>query len=60
VSEHDDWQEAQYHDEQQLQRAALDALHRARTLGLEESECMAIAYSAGIANDFYKELRREP
>lgn len=55
-----DWQEQQHADEQRLQHDALEALKKAHSLGLEESECMAIAYSAGLANTFYKELRREP
>jgi hypothetical protein len=53
------WQEQQHADEQGLQQAAMAALMKAYYLGLEESECMALAWSAGIANDFYKEIRNE-
>lgn len=53
----DNWQAAQHADELTLQQAAMEALKRAHALGLSESECMALAYSAGIATDFYKEIR---
>ncbi len=45
-------------DVQAEQEAALAALRHAHALGLGESECMALAYPAGIANDFYKEIRK--
>ena len=53
-----DWQQQQHADELALQKAALDAILHAQKLGLTESECMAIAYSAGIADSFYKEIRK--
>lgn len=48
----------QRQDEQEEQHAALEALRAARALGLPDDKCMALAYSAGIANDFYKEIRQ--
>ena len=54
----DGWQEKQHEDELRLQQDAMEALKEAYRLGLGESECMALAYSAGIANDFYKEIRK--
>jgi hypothetical protein len=52
-----DWQQQQQRDLEILQDDAMKALKHARDLGLSDEECMAIAYSAGIANDFYKEMR---
>lgn len=52
------WQEQQQRDLEILQEDAMKALKHARELGLSDDECMAIAYSAGIANDFYKEIRQ--
>lgn len=54
----DEQQQAQHDDELMAQRDAMEALKHARSLGLGESECMAIAYCAGIANDFYREIRK--
>lgn len=53
-----DWQQQQQRDLELLQEDAMNALRHARQLGLSDEECMAIAYSAGIANDFYKEIRQ--
>ena len=53
-----DWQQAQHDDELALQKAALEALQASRTRPLTEDEAMALAYSAGVANDFYKEIRK--
>lgn len=53
----DEWDAAQYADECAQQQAAMEALLRARALGLADEQCMALAYAAGIANDFYKEIR---
>lgn len=58
MPDNDDWQAAQHADDLQLQRAAIEALKEAHRLGLGESECMAIAHSAGLANTFYKEIRK--
>lgn len=57
MSEHDNWQGEQHRDECELQRAAMEALRASRTRPLTEQEQMALAYSAGIANDYYKEIR---
>lgn len=54
-----DWQEQQHADDTELRRAALEALKAAHALGLGESECMALALPAGIANDFWKDIRNE-
>lgn len=56
--EMDSWQAAQHADETAQQEVALDALKHARNLGLSENECMALAYMAGIANQFYQEIRK--
>lgn len=54
----DDWQAAQHADETKQMEATTKAIAKAHDLGLSESECMAIAYSAGVANEVYKELRK--
>lgn len=46
-------------DQQELQKAALEALQASRTRALTEDEAMTLAYSAGLANPFYKEIRHE-
>ena len=48
---------AQQQDEQERQEAAMEALREARLLGLTEDKLMVLAYEAGIATEFYKELR---
>lgn len=48
--------EAQQHDMEQLQKAALEALQASLVRPLTKDEAMAVAYSAGVANDFYKEI----
>lgn len=53
-----DWQHAQHADETAQIESATKAIVKAHDLGLSESECMAIAYSAGVANEVYKELRK--
>jgi hypothetical protein len=57
MSDEGDWQAAQHKDECELQRAAMEALLASRKRPLTDAEAMALAYSAGIANDFYKEIR---
>ncbi|MDQ2987412.1 MAG: hypothetical protein M3R13_11975 [Armatimonadota bacterium] len=52
------WQQEQHRDELDLQRQALEALQAARTRPLSENELMALAYSAGLANTFYKEMHK--
>ena len=54
----DDQQAAQHADLCVLEKEATEAILHAHKLGLSESECMAIAYSAGLANTVYKELRK--
>lgn len=54
----DDDQAAYRADLEQMRQEAIEALVHARQLGLSESECMAIAYPAGVATDFYKEIRK--
>jgi hypothetical protein len=53
-----DWRGEQYRDECELQKAALEALQASLTRPLTQDEAMAVAYSAGLANDFYKEIRQ--
>ena len=45
-------------DQEALHKAALDALQASRTRPLSEDEAMALAWSAGLANDFYREIRK--
>lgn len=54
----EDYTEDQQMDRREEYETAMEALRKARALGLGESECMALAYCAGIATDFYKELRK--
>jgi hypothetical protein len=49
-----DWQHQQQQDEQQQQEAAIQALKAALTRPLTRDEAMTLAYSAGVANDFYR------
>lgn len=53
-----DWQAAQHADECKRRAEAVEVIVKARTLGLAETECMAIAYEAGVASEVYKELRK--
>lgn len=53
-----DTQAAQAQDLEEMAREARDAIVKGHSLGLSETECMAIAYMAGVANDVYKELRK--
>lgn len=53
-------QDEQRRDESELQKAALDALQASLVRPLTKDEAMAVAYSAGLANTFYKELRLKP
>jgi hypothetical protein len=53
----DDWQSQQQADELILRQDAAQAILKARPF-LSEDEIMAIAYSAGLANEIYKELRK--
>lgn len=50
-----DWQFQQQQDEQAQQEAALKALKASMQRPLTRDEAMTLAYSAGVANDFYKE-----
>jgi hypothetical protein len=52
------WQAEQHRDECLLQQAATEALKASGTRPLTEDEQMALAYAAGLANDFYKEIRK--
>lgn len=45
-------------DLRELHKAAVDAAVAAKDRPLTEEEIMALAYSAGIAQDVYKELRK--
>lgn len=48
---------AQQQDEQQRQEAAMDALRKARDAGTPDDALMILAFEAGVATDFYKEIR---
>jgi hypothetical protein len=50
-----DWEQQQQQDEQQQQEAAIQALKAALTRPLTRDEAMTLAYSAGVANDFYRQ-----
>lgn len=52
----DDEQASQHADMLAFEEAAVKALKKAHDLGLSESECMAIAYVAGLPNEVYKAL----
>lgn len=54
----DNWQQSQQRDLEILQEDAIKAILHARDLGLSDDECMAIAFSAGFANDLYREIRK--
>lgn len=49
-----DEQALQQHDMEQLQQAALEALQASLQRPLTQPEAMALAYSAGVANEFYR------
>lgn len=49
-----DDQAAQQHDMEQLEKAALEALQASLVRPLTQPEAMALAYSAGVANEFYR------
>jgi hypothetical protein len=53
-----DWQQQQQHDEDELQRAALEALQASLARPLTKDEAMALAYSVGLANDFYRGIQQ--
>lgn len=50
--------EQQLIDLQQLERGAIESLLAAKKRPLSDEEIMAVAYSAGVANAVYKELRK--
>ncbi len=52
------WQQEQHKDECELEKAATDALLAAKHRPLSDEEIMAVAYSAGVANNVFKELRK--
>jgi hypothetical protein len=45
-------------DQQALLKASLEALRASQTRPLTEEEAMTLAWSAGLANTFYKEFRK--
>lgn len=52
-----DW--AEYHNDQmQLQKATVEALAAAKTRPLTEDELMLVAWSAGLSNEVFKEIRK--
>ena len=54
----DGWeQQEQQKDMDILQRIATDALVAAKSRPLTVDEIMAVAWSAGLANDVYKEIK---
>lgn len=53
-----DWQGEQQRDRDELQHAATVAALASLSRPLSEDEMMALAYSAGIANDVWKELHK--
>ncbi len=53
------WEAEQERDLQMMAADAAKALAASKTRPLTEDEIMAIAFSAGIANETYKELRHE-
>lgn len=53
-----DWMAEQHRDECELRKAALDALQASQVRPLTKDEGMALAYCAGVANDFHKELKK--
>jgi hypothetical protein len=50
----DNWQQAQQHDLEAIQQTVLEALHASLSRPLTQDEAMALAWSAGLANDFYR------
>lgn len=57
VTDRGDWAEYD-RDMQELRKAAIDAAVAAKGRCLTEDEIMALAYSAGIAEDVYLEIRK--
>jgi hypothetical protein len=53
-----DDQQQEERDKQMLAQEAITALVCAKSRTLSEDEIMAIAWSAGLSNDVYKELRK--
>lgn len=53
-----DWQAQQQVDESHLQEDIHKALDAALTRPLTMDEAMLLAWSSGVANDFYKEHRK--
>lgn len=51
------WQHQQHADETARQQAAMEALRKARAAGTPDDALMVLAYEAGVATDFYKEIR---
>lgn len=45
-------------DMQQLEKAATDALVAAQTRPLTREEILTVAWSAGVANNVYKEISK--
>jgi hypothetical protein len=45
-------------DQEALHKAALEALKASQTRALTEDEAMTLAWSAGLANTFYKEFHK--
>jgi ABC-type Fe3+/spermidine/putrescine transport system ATPase subunit len=54
-----DWQAQQQQDEEVLHKAALEALKDSLSRPLSEGEAMAVATTAGLANELYLEIRHE-
>ena len=52
-----DWQEEQRAEEEIRHQETMRALTHAYNLGLPFPECMVLAHEAGIANEFYREVR---
>jgi hypothetical protein len=59
TAEMNDWQEQQHADELAFQKAAVEALKASQTRPLTEEEAMTVAAMAGIASDFYREIRHD-
>jgi hypothetical protein len=49
------WEQQQQQDEEQEQQMALEALKASLQRPLTREEAMVLAYSAGVANVFYKQ-----
>jgi plasmid maintenance system antidote protein VapI len=58
LEDEDGWKQEQLRDELAMQREALKALEASQTRPLTKDEAMSLAYLAGVANDFYKEIRQ--